>query len=284
MEDKDPKDEELNPQGQDDANEADDSFGLPDLDYKALDEEENESEAEAPVQEEPEEIASETVEESEEEAEEDKTEESAEEAETSYSYSSDEEESSDSMEEDQEEEEPQLRYQVEESSSNGPKILLGILGILIVAAVIWFFGYYRPQQQKLEEEARIKQEQIDRQKAAEAARLKEQQEAAAAATAEEARLQAEADALAKAGVQTITERTGRFYLVVGSFVDGDLAKDYGDKIAKSGTPSFLIPPYSKKKLQRIAIGGYDTFDEAQSALNGAMPEGVQEKGNWILKY
>lgn len=266
MEDKDPNEEELNPQGQDDANDADDSFGLPDLDYKALDEEEDEPKVE---EEEEQPVAS------------DETEEAKEEVENTYA---DHAETGDDEGEEEVKEKPQMRYQLEESKSNGPKVLLGILGILIVAAVIWFFGFYRPKQKKIEEEARIKQEQIDKKKAAdaEAAALKKRQEEAAAA--EEARLKAEAEARAKAGAQAITERTGRYYIVVGSFVDGDLAKDYGDKLAKNGTPSFLIPPYSKKKLQRVVIGGYDTFDEAQSALNGAMPEGVKEKGNWILKY
>ncbi|MCB0495992.1 MAG: SPOR domain-containing protein [Cyclobacteriaceae bacterium] len=268
MEDKDPKDDELNPKGQDDANDADDSFGLPDLDYKALDDDENEPEAQ-----EEEEGTTETSEENE------HTEEEMEESEMGYVSD---EESESSFEERREE--PQLRYQMEETSSNGPKILIGILIILVIAAGIWYFGFYKPKQDKLAEEARMKQELIDKQKAAEAEAeaLKKQQLAALAAEA--ARLAAEAEAKAKAGVQTITERTGRYYIVVNSFVDGDLAKDYGNMLAKNGTPSFLIPPYSKKKLQRVAIGGYDTMEEAQRALSGAMPEGVKPKGNWILKY
>lgn len=45
MDEKDPNEEELNPQGQDDVNDADDSFGLPDLEYKPLkDEDESDSE------------------------------------------------------------------------------------------------------------------------------------------------------------------------------------------------------------------------------------------------
>ena len=44
MKDKDPNDEELNKDEQDNINEADDSFGLPDLDFNPLDEESEEEE------------------------------------------------------------------------------------------------------------------------------------------------------------------------------------------------------------------------------------------------
>ena len=67
-----------------------------------------------------------------------------------------------------------------------------------------------------------------------------------------------------------------------SFIDEDFAKDYGDRITKEGTASFLIPPYSKKKMQRVAIGGYDSMDEAQTALSNLSPDFGE--GKWILKY
>ena len=52
MEDKDPKDDELNPEGQGDINDADDSFGLPDLDYKPLEDVEETVEEEIIIEEE----------------------------------------------------------------------------------------------------------------------------------------------------------------------------------------------------------------------------------------
>ena len=47
MKDKDPNDDELNKDEQDNINEADDSFGLPDLDFTPLDEESEEEATEA---------------------------------------------------------------------------------------------------------------------------------------------------------------------------------------------------------------------------------------------
>lgn len=278
MDEKDPDEEELNPKGQDDINDADDSFGLPDLEYKPLDDDANDSESDDS------EAATEAGDETNDATAEDE-EESSEPEETADTYSNDttdeEIETSESDESD-EDNKPELRYQLEETSSNAPKIIGGIIGVLLLAAAIWYFGFYGPQQKKLAEVEKAKQEEIDRVAKAEADALKAKRDAEATAAAEEARLAAEAEELAKAGVQILDERTGRYYIVLESFIDGDFAKDFGNKIAKEGTPSFLIPPYSKKKMQRVGIGGYESIDEAKTALNDLPDE--FGTGKWILKY
>ncbi len=264
MDEKDPKDEELNPQGQDDANEADDSFGLPDLDYKPLDEESNDSEEELTTEE--------NTYTEEEEVEE-------EEPQDSYGATSD---YDDSTKSEEDTEKPALRYQMEEESSNAPKIIGGIIGVLALAAIVWYFGFYRPKQQKIEDEAKAKQEELDYKKAQEAEAARKKKAAADAAAAEQAREEAQVEETSNAEVQILTERSGRYYIVLESFIDEDFAKDFGNKIAQEGTPSFLIPPYSKKKMQRVGIGGYESLNEAQSALND-LPEEFGT-GKWILKY
>jgi len=257
MDEKDPKDEELNPQEQDNLNEADDSFGLPDLDYKPLDEESSEEPNTEP--------------------EEDSAVEEEENTEDNYTSSYSEE-----SEEEEEQEKPALRYQMEEESSNAPKIIGGIIGVLVLAAVIWYFGFYGPQQKKIAEAEQAKQEELDYKKAQDAkAALKKKQEAEAAA-AEAAQVANEVEENTDAEVEILSERSGRYYIVLESFIDEDFAKDFGNKIAQEGTPSFLIPPYSKKKMQRVAIGGYDSMEEAKSGLNN-LPE-EYGTGKWILKY
>ncbi len=265
MDEKDPKDEELNPQGQDDVNDADDSFGLPDLDYKPLEEDTSETEEAS----------------SEEEAEPE-----TEEAESTYASESsadDQHEPEGELAQEIEEEKPTLRYQMEEESSNAPKIIGGIIVVLVIAALVWYFGFYQKQQKEIAAAEKAKQEQLDKQKAAEEeAARKMKAKADAAAAAEEAQLAAETQEQANAGVQILSERSGRYYIVLESFVDEDFAKDFGNKVAQEGTPSFLIPPYSKKKMQRVAIGGYDSMDEAKAALNDLAEE--FGTGKWILKY
>ncbi len=268
MDEKDPKDEELNPQGQDDANEADDSFGLPDLDYKPLDgEDSTETEEELSSEDE----STQTVEDSPEE-----------EVDDNFSEETETEEDT-SIEEKNEPEKPILRYQMEEKRANAPKIIGGIFGVLALAAIIWYFGFYQKQQKALAEAEKEKQEQIDKQKADEVEAARKKKATAAAAVAEEARDDAtEMQEKANAGVQILSERSGRYYIVLESFIDVDFAKDFGNKIAQEGMASFLIPPYSKKKMQRVGIGGYESLDEAQSALNNLPDEfGI---GKWILKY
>lgn len=278
MDEKDPKDEELNPKGQDDINDADDSFGLPDLEYKPLDDDSEEPDSDESNTDSNEDSDATTMDDEVESNETDQVEESTD----SFSNDSSLEESDTSETSEDDKEKPQLRYQIEEKSSSAPKIIGGIVGVLLVAVVIWYFGFYRPEQQKITADEKARQEIIDNQKVADAAALKKQQDADAEAAAEEARLKAEADELAKAGVQILEERTGRYYIVLESFIDGDFAKDFGDKIAKEGTPSFLIPPYSKKKMQRVGIGGYESIDDAKMALN-ELPDEFG-KGKWILKY
>ncbi len=281
MDEKDPNDEELNPKGQDDINDADDSFGLPDLEYKPLDEDSDESDgAESSEPDTSEETQSEENESSEEENL--PSEEVNEEATESYSFDSTEEETDTFESEEEEDEKPTLRYQVEEKSSNAPKIIGGIIAVLLISVAIWYFGFYKIQQQELAEAERVKQEQIDAKVAADAQALKAKRDAEAAAAAEEDRLVVEAEETTKAGVQILEERTGRYYIVLESFIDEDFAKDFGNKIATEGTPTFLIPPYSKKKMQRVGIGAYESVDEAQTALNELSEE--FGTGKWILKY
>jgi len=269
MDEKDPNEEELNPQGQDSINDADDSFGLPDLEYKPLDEDSDESDVDESDN------SDETLKDAEENSEEEESQETTDEETTV--------EETDTFEsEEHDDNKTELRYQMEEQSSNGPKIIGGIFTILLVAVAIWYFGFYGPQQKKIAEDEKARQEQLDLKTKADAAALQAKRAADAAAAAEEARLAAEAENLAKSGVQILEQRTGHYYIVLESFIDDDFAKDFGNKIAQQGTPTFLIPPYSKKKMQRVGIGSYESIEEAQSALN-ELPDKFG-KGKWILKY
>ncbi|MDN5203070.1 SPOR domain-containing protein [Fulvivirgaceae bacterium BMA10] len=91
--------------------------------------------------------------------------------------------------------------------------------------------------------------------------------------------------ISASGVGQITEltgRTGRTYVIVGSFLDVDLAKDYGNKLAKEGLNTTIIPPYNKRKFYRLAIADYGSISEAVSELDGLRAT----YGNqiWVLKY
>ena len=75
---------------------------------------------------------------------------------------------------------------------------------------------------------------------------------------------------------------GRYYVVVSSSVDGDLAMDYAKKLAGEGENVKVIqPPPDNKVYHRVSVGDYDSRDQAVSA---SASFSNYENGVWILKY
>jgi hypothetical protein len=167
----------------------------------------------------------------------------------------------------------------EESSSAWPRIL-GIAALLLIAgAGIWYFGFYRPEQ---EEKERIENERIAHE---EADRKKHEEE-----LAEQRRLEAErrrADSLANVKpaigtIETLNSPSGRYFVIVASGVDVDLIMDYAKKLSPKGVSSKVIPPHGKVKFYRLAVAEGDTYTSTQStadAVKGDYPEGA-----WVIKY
>ncbi len=83
-------------------------------------------------------------------------------------------------------------------------------------------------------------------------------------------------------VSTLNSRTGRSYVVVGSFFDEDLAKDYADKLTKDGTNAYIIPPFGKSKFNRVAIEETESF--AAASTRATELSGKYKEQPWPLKY
>ena len=170
---------------------------------------------------------------------------------------------------------------VKKKSSPVGAIVIGIIIILVLAAGGYWLFVMKPQD---EEKARIElaRKQADDKKKEEeriAAQLREQQ------LAEERRV---ADSLANAMtpkegvVETLTERTGRYYVVVASAIDDDLLLDNAHKISKSGAHVRIIPPYRNVKFFRLTVDDGDTFAEAQAKADNL--KGDYGDGVWVIKY
>jgi cell division protein FtsB len=248
--------DDLNQENQSDFNEADDNFGLPEVDYQPLDESNTENEEK-----------SSDIEEQE-----------------SNTYSSDEESSvTNSESESQQEYIPGSYSPQEERSSNSGKIIGIIIVVLLLAAVGWYFGFHKPAQDK--EKARIeklKQEE-DAAKLAIEQKAEEERLAREIEEREAARLAAEEAAKPKIGtVETISTRTGRFYVVIASDIDGDLALDYAKKLIKTGVNITIIEPYGKSKFHRIAVDNLDTWASAENRANELKSE--YGESVWVIKY
>lgn len=249
-------------QPQDNINDAsDDTFGLPEIEYEPLKREE-----EKPTP----------------EPEPEATEAAAEPVETTYTEevrTTEERPSSQEHIFHSTEEERYVTYEEEESSSPWPKIL-GIVALLLIlgAGAWWYFAKYKPAQE-LAEKQRIEAENAriaaEKAKAEEAERLR---------LAEEQR---KADSLANAKpavgtIETLTDRTGRYYVIVASAVDGDLIMDYAKKLSPTGVSSKIIPPSGKVKFYRLAVAEGDTYASTQSTADELKSQ--YEGGAWVIKF
>lgn len=230
------------------SNESDDTFGLPEVEYEPL-------KRDSPVEEEPEVVQEPVVEET-----------------SSYQPQ---------QESNTEEEQYIPDYSSEEESNNLPTILGISVVVLLAAAAIWFFGFYQPKVKAAEAKARLEEE-GEREKA------RKQQ---ADILEEQRRLDAEnraADSLASATpaigvIEKLTERSGRYYVVVASAIDDDLIMDYANDLSKKGVSSKIIPPFGKTKFYRIAIDVADTYADAQSNADGKKG-GDYGNDVWVVKY
>lgn len=177
-------------------------------------------------------------------------------------------------------------YSDRRESSGNAGIIIGVLLVLILAiAGVWYFVWYQPAQEA--ESQRIAQEQQEQadQAAREAEAEAERQaaEAAAARRAEEEAAAAEEEAEPETGtIETISQRTGRYYVVVASAVDGDLAMDYANRLSEEGRNVKLIAPYGSVIFHRVTIQDLDTWAEAQNAANELKAD--YGDGVWVKKY
>lgn len=88
---------------------------------------------------------------------------------------------------------------------------------------------------------------------------------------------------AYAEIEAITAPTGRSYIVIGSFVDEDLARDLGEKLMQGGVGIRILSPTRRAPLlYRVAVADFDTFGEASAQIE----EYKLNYGEsiWVLKY
>ena len=172
-------------------------------------------------------------------------------------------------------------YDDDEGNSPWPKIL-GIAAVLIIlAGAGWYFWVKIPNDDAAARE-KAQQEEQARQDAsrAEEERLAEQNRIAA-------ENQRRADSLANATpavgtIETLNERTGRYYVVIASAIDADLLMDYAKELSQKGVNAKIIPPYGSVKFHRLAVAEGETF--AATAQTAEQLKSEYTEGAWVLKY
>jgi cytoskeletal protein RodZ len=228
-----------------DSSQNEDDFGLPDLDYKPLDQLEENS---------PEQPRSEP--------------------------SPLMEEFDDSTSAEKEPIREEIKFEAEaEQKSKAPIFIAMIIGVVVLAAAFLVWKYVIvPSNEK------AKQEQLAKEKALKAreeeARLAKQRE-----EEERQRLAAEAAANAKPAegtIEVLENPTKRYYVVITSAVDADLTMDYAKKLSAKGVSSKIIPPFGKWKFNRLAIADFDNFQAAQSQADAAKAD--YGDAVWVIRY
>lgn len=247
-----PTDDETNDNLNKSNESSDDTFGLPDIEYKPLDRVEEKT----------------TV------------------VETTTVYSSNEPEQQETVNEEYHEqtvvteEQPAADYPFEEEpAAVWPKVLGILIVVLLAAGAVWYFVVYKPNADK----ERLALVEKDRQKAYDDSVSRERKRIEDERLAVEKRKADSLNAVPKVGVfEKLTERTGRYYVVAASAVDDDLLIDHAKKLGAKGVSTKLIPPFRKYKFFRLTIADADTFAAAQQIADSKKSEYTDAL--WVLKY
>ncbi len=94
---------------------------------------------------------------------------------------------------------------------------------------------------------------------------------------------AELEAKRAAGIiESVSSPTGRFYVIVSSSIDDDLALDYARKLSLEGNNVKLVEHNANElPFYGVSLGDYDTWDQASQASSALS---INDNGAWVLKY
>jgi cytoskeletal protein RodZ len=165
----------------------------------------------------------------------------------------------------------------EEDKSNAPAVIAVIIAIVILVGgvLVWKFVY----QPRKEKEAKALMAKLEKEK-------KEKEERERLAREEEERKRREAEAAnqkpSTGTIETLSARTGRYYVIVSSAVDGDLIMDNARKLSAKGVSSKIIPPFGKWKFYRLTVADFDSFAGAQANADASKAD--YGPATWVMKY
>ncbi len=83
-------------------------------------------------------------------------------------------------------------------------------------------------------------------------------------------------------ITTISASAGRYYIVVASFIDDDMAKDHANDLAAQGASVKIVEPFNERKYYRVSVADYGSRQDAINATEQLKSQYGQDI--WALKY
>lgn len=181
-------------------------------------------------------------------------------------------------------------YSYEESSGGFAKvIIIGVLIISVIGGAFYYFSLSEGPSEVAKKEVPKKRVKKPVEK-----KVEPKEETAAVATTEEkkeapvekkpavTKPKPQAATAQPGEIVRVAERSERSYVIIGSFVDEDLAMDYATKLSGEGNGVKIILPYGKSKRYRVSIADFSSYGDAASQLSSFKGQYGDEV--WALQY
>ena len=175
-------------------------------------------------------------------------------------------------------------------------IIVGIVLVIGVGVVYWFFSH-APAAEPSEEAYPMRKEYERGVPNADVDFIEDDASAAAQQDTQTHELDKEQEVLEEATQVFSTPATARpekgtitkintprgcYYVIVGSFIDDDLAADYANQLAQQGVDVMLIAPPQGKHFFRVAVEQEASFYAANE--KAAALKATYGKDIWVMKY
>ncbi len=176
---------------------------------------------------------------------------------------------------------PNYRYTPEEEAKRTPTgliVFLSLLGVILIAILIYWFFFRTPSV-----EPEPQPEALDQMMEEETTPLEPVIEEPVEQTELEPVFEEPTVDVPEGSIEAINSRTGRYYIVINSFFDEDLAADYAKELGELGINTLVIKPSQRKGFHRVAVredfGNWSAAENRMNELKATYGEDI-----WVLKY
>jgi hypothetical protein len=160
-----------------------------------------------------------------------------------------------------------------------------LIGVIVIAIAVYWFFFREPTKKQVVQLPVV--EEVEQPTVVEEEQPQEESEPQTTAVVEETQPVETPETFAiveEGSFETINQRTGRYYIVLNSFLDSDLAEDYAQNLAMDGVDTRIIPPTEVKKgFNRVVLSNeYSTWEAADASIGEL--KGIFGESIWVLKY